>query len=393
MPLQGMSDNNDDQQLSPLPPPRGWMEEFPPTFGSKRREREWDNDYRGYSKLGATSFSSLSCFHDRSLVRGTKLIGGDISSSAVHFPAVISQEDDEEEATSTGMDTDDNNRTMMRTAKRFRAQDWGLASHSFSCDSHRQRIIKCKNRNGEKSRPRCGSDPNRQEKTSTQSEAASVEWWKQKPTTKVAHSQSKTDRESSSRQYWIGSHYHNAKEDDSNPNSTSCCYVCRRGPLILLGNNTQTKVTHQQPQQDHTTDSHHKIKSTSHCPLQKNSLLSYFSTSSSSSLSCRDTSPTANDNSLISSITKLNAHQEEEFPNIAKCCIYCDRNVCSTCTRRCEACQDIFCAFCSTINYSGKIERALCLDCDTEMGRSNNNNSMDDSDGGDAKMCDEGLSL
>lgn len=44
-------------------------------------------------------------------------------------------------------------------------------------------------------------------------------------------------------------------------------------------------------------------------------------------------------------------------------CRHCERGVCKTCLRHCEACQEPFCSICSTVDYGGAFERVLCIDC------------------------------
>eukprot|EP01116_Phalansterium_solitarium_P011212 TRINITY_DN26827_c0_g1_i1.p1 TRINITY_DN26827_c0_g1~~TRINITY_DN26827_c0_g1_i1.p1 ORF type:complete len:164 (+),score=9.37 TRINITY_DN26827_c0_g1_i1:54-494(+) len=47
-------------------------------------------------------------------------------------------------------------------------------------------------------------------------------------------------------------------------------------------------------------------------------------------------------------------------------CSYCGHAVCELCVRQCEKCHDIFCTFCSTVNYHTKRERVFCLCCNSE---------------------------
>jgi len=49
--------------------------------------------------------------------------------------------------------------------------------------------------------------------------------------------------------------------------------------------------------------------------------------------------------------------------NIWITCHYCSKNVCMGCIGSCVKCQENYCKFCSTKNYSGTFEVTVCLDC------------------------------
>ena len=44
-------------------------------------------------------------------------------------------------------------------------------------------------------------------------------------------------------------------------------------------------------------------------------------------------------------------------------CRYCDKDMCTSCTRPCESCHNDYCTFCSRVDYGGVVERNLCFDC------------------------------
>ena len=50
-------------------------------------------------------------------------------------------------------------------------------------------------------------------------------------------------------------------------------------------------------------------------------------------------------------------------------CAYCERPACEGCARRCEACDGLFCAVCSTVDYQARYERVVCLSCAEEAVR------------------------
>lgn len=50
-------------------------------------------------------------------------------------------------------------------------------------------------------------------------------------------------------------------------------------------------------------------------------------------------------------------------------CAYCERPACAGCARRCEACDGLFCAICSTVDYQSRYERVVCLSCAEEAAR------------------------
>jgi len=47
-------------------------------------------------------------------------------------------------------------------------------------------------------------------------------------------------------------------------------------------------------------------------------------------------------------------------------CSYCERDICVLCIRQCDKCKDIFCNFCTTMNYDESNERLLCLGCNSD---------------------------
>jgi hypothetical protein len=57
-------------------------------------------------------------------------------------------------------------------------------------------------------------------------------------------------------------------------------------------------------------------------------------------------------------------------------CAYCERPACEGCARRCEACDGLFCAVCSTVDYQARYERVVCLSCAEDAAR-NAGDAMD----------------
>ena len=57
-------------------------------------------------------------------------------------------------------------------------------------------------------------------------------------------------------------------------------------------------------------------------------------------------------------------------------CAYCERPACEGCARRCEACDGLFCAVCSTVDYQARYERVVCLSCAEDAAR-NSGDAMD----------------
>jgi len=87
----------------------------------------------------------------------------------------------------------------------------------------------------------------------------------------------------------------------------------------------------------------------SRAPLKPNTLLNYFSA----------TAPAAS-----------RSHPAQPQPSQSQphttmdTCSFCDRSVCSSCTRQCQGCQENFCTLCSTLDYTSRAEeRSFCLDC------------------------------
>lgn len=55
-------------------------------------------------------------------------------------------------------------------------------------------------------------------------------------------------------------------------------------------------------------------------------------------------------------------------------CAHCGRSACEMCLRQCESCQDMFCSFCTTVNYASRYDRIFCFSCNnssTSRGFSN----------------------
>ena len=57
-------------------------------------------------------------------------------------------------------------------------------------------------------------------------------------------------------------------------------------------------------------------------------------------------------------------------------CAYCERPACEGCARRCEACDGLFCAVCSPVDYQARYERVVCLSCAEDAAR-NAGDAMD----------------
>jgi uncharacterized membrane protein YgcG len=62
-------------------------------------------------------------------------------------------------------------------------------------------------------------------------------------------------------------------------------------------------------------------------------------------------------------------------------CAHCDKIVCEVHSLMCDVCQDVYCTFCSTIDYSGRFEVGLCISC-SEDARRGSDYSRDGFDGG-----------
>jgi len=138
------------------------------------------------------------------------------------------------------------------------------------------------------------------------------------------------------------------KKNTNMTSSTSQrCFICNH-PSNSLKNNDSVDVS---------ILSHDPINNSNDTRV-KNSLLRYFSTTKPPPAmvhpqKCRvhyTPSPTTNPKDILEP------------------CSFCDRPVCQqTCIKVCEMCQGRFCTFCSTVNYSGRLERIYCLDCNTTV--------------------------
>jgi hypothetical protein len=102
------------------------------------------------------------------------------------------------------------------------------------------------------------------------------------------------------------------------------------------------------------------------------------------------------DNSLLAYFTPLNNDGDQKHPPKPKhsslqaplnqpsaqdnpgseLCSFCERSACNDCIARCEECGDLFCSFCSTIDYYGTIARTLCLDCNSERTNAQDGDDM-----------------
>lgn len=113
-----------------------------------------------------------------------------------------------------------------------------------------------------------------------------------------------------------------APDHSKTTHQAACCFLCQRPRQQLI---------------------HHPQV------MPSNSLLSYFPSRKA------PTAATAPMN--MSTIRPI----EESFNS----CSFCDRQACDFCTRQCEECSQTFCSLCSTVDYSGRVERNFCLDCHT----------------------------
>lgn len=137
-----------------------------------------------------------------------------------------------------------------------------------------------------------------------------IEWWKQKPIAANTANQHSTPM-----------------SVNNDTTQASACFICQRP---------------QEEQQSRYGQGN----------APSNSLLCYFSTTRTTSSS--------------SSTTPMNMDTKPpaiEKSTIFQKCTFCDRPVCTSCTRQCEKCQQTFCSLCSTADYSGRLERSFCLDC------------------------------
>jgi hypothetical protein len=129
----------------------------------------------------------------------------------------------------------------------------------------------------------------------------------------------------------------------------SCkCHVCQApAPSqthaeIMQLDGTQTAFLH---------ETHRTNKS---LPKQKNSLLSYFNPTKQvrqSTSQSVDSQRTFKAQAISSNLT-------------LPLCAYCDRPACVSCMRSCEGgCSEVYCTFCSRIDYEGIQERVFCFGC------------------------------
>ncbi|KAK6182361.1 hypothetical protein SNE40_010069 [Patella caerulea] len=51
------------------------------------------------------------------------------------------------------------------------------------------------------------------------------------------------------------------------------------------------------------------------------------------------------------------------IPQLKIRCHFCDKIVCSTCSRNCDDCTHTYCQMCSVLNYDEAMERAFCFNC------------------------------
>lgn len=45
------------------------------------------------------------------------------------------------------------------------------------------------------------------------------------------------------------------------------------------------------------------------------------------------------------------------------CCFYCEKDTCQACLGTCQECSNYFCKICLSVDYVGKCDRVLCVDC------------------------------
>lgn len=180
------------------------------------------------------------------------------------------------------------------------------------------------------------------QKQSPPNTTTTVKWWKQKSRSTMTAGQLYRSHPIDNRQ---------PREINELPSSSSSCskkcYVCQS-----QGEKTSSFFS--------SVSSNETSKS--NCDggdegkrKQKNSLLSYF----------RTTTTRSPPSVLHPSVVK-----ERFSPTTSmtlETCHYCDRLSCSTCRRTCERCAKGYCTFCSTINYDRPVERMFCLDCEQSL--------------------------
>lgn len=50
-------------------------------------------------------------------------------------------------------------------------------------------------------------------------------------------------------------------------------------------------------------------------------------------------------------------------------CSHCERTMGNCCSRECDACRNVFCSLCSTLNCDEQFDRVFCLSCNQEQSR------------------------
>eukprot|EP00051_Salpingoeca_urceolata_P031584 m.494793 g.494793 ORF g.494793 m.494793 type:complete len:243 (-) comp41802_c0_seq1:192-920(-) len=50
-------------------------------------------------------------------------------------------------------------------------------------------------------------------------------------------------------------------------------------------------------------------------------------------------------------------------------CDFCEREACEACSRECAICQEIFCSFCSVVNFDERWDRVFCMACNEEESK------------------------
>ena len=118
-----------------------------------------------------------------------------------------------------------------------------------------------------------------------------------------------------------------ARNDTSGYSTTIACFTCTK------------PIESQQPPRP---------------PLKPNTLLNYFSTNSASAASASPTQQSHEPHRPL--------HYDDRQQ--LRACTFCERFVCSTCTRVCQDCGENFCTLCSMVDYRhADEESSYCLDC------------------------------
>jgi len=68
-----------------------------------------------------------------------------------------------------------------------------------------------------------------------------------------------------------------------------------------------------------------------------------------------------NNNNVVDMCASCNNNAKANNYNLI--CSFCNKQVCPSCTKQCNVCQDMFCSFCSENNYDLKYDRVLCITC------------------------------